>query len=425
MTRDQDYAAYVEARGPTLVRCLVRRGLPLPRAESAAAEAFADLRGDWAELAHSGDLDDCFFQQGEVDALHDDESVPPASPFSYDRVRAVLGRRRRRQWRIGGVLTGTAAVALVVATLVNGSAQPPPDRPDEGLGRVAVAAVANDTGVVWWADGTLHLADVALDVGEVRRVVAAGDAAAYVDGRGRLVAAYPDGHRTLLGRPAPSSSLVSSRAGLVAWVDMGSTGVERLVVWDLSADRKVSGVVVSAFSTEPTGFDGDWLTFRTGTRDWVWNPRGGEARQTGDGAPKADGDQGTTLVDTVAGSRLEQVGLTLRVVHTHSGRMTYFPGRVDGALSADGRRVIARPIGGAPQLLDSRSGEQLDTWYPGGGRVLDAAFTEDDRVAWLVVRDDGHAVLVVCGSPGEPMDCASPDDLEATGPPLIARDSSS
>ncbi|MBF4763478.1 hypothetical protein ISU07_10100 [Nocardioides islandensis] len=421
-SREQDYAAYVEARGPTLVRCLVVRGLPLPRAQSAATEAFADLRGDWDELVHWGDVDEALFAPGEIAALLDDESVPPPAPFSYDRVRAVLARRRRRQWRIAGAQTGAASIALVVATLVAGSAQPPPRKPDHSLGRVAVAAVPNDTGVVWWADGTLHLADVALEVGDVRRLVAAGGAAAYLDGQGRLVAAYPDGHRTLLGRPTSGSSLVSSPVGLVAWVDASRPAVQRLVVWDLTAERQVAGVVVSGLRTEPTGFDGGWLTFRIGTTDWVWNPRGGDPRQTGDGAPKADGDEWTSLVDTVVGSRLEQVGWTMRVVHTRTGRMTYFPGFVDGALSPDGRRVLARPVGGEPQLYDAHSGERLDTWYPGGWRLLDATFVDDDRVAWLTERDDGRAFLVVCGSPGAPMDCSTPEDLHAEGTPVIARD---
>lgn len=424
MRQEQDFASYVEARGPTYVQCLVRRGLSWPEAQDAAAEAFADLRADWDELVHVGDVDDVLFRPGEVAALLDDAEPPPRLPFSYGRVRSVLARRRRRKWRIGGALTAGATATLVVATLVTGAAQPPPKPDDESLGRAVATAADNRGGVVWWADGTLHLATADVEVGDVRRVVAAGDAAAYEDDEGRLVAVYPDGHRTLLGRPTRTSPLVASWSGLVAWVDAGRRGTERLVVWDMRAEHPVSGVTVAAMSTVPTGFDGDWLTFRTGTADWVWNPRGGEPRQTGDGAPQADGDTGTTLVDTVAGSRLEQVGLTLRVVDTHTGRMTYFPGFVQGALSADGRRVIARPIGGAPQLLDARSGDRLDTWYPGDWRVLDATFTVDGRVGWLAERD-GHAVAVVCGSPGEPMDCTFPDDLEATGTALIARDSSS
>ena len=255
-------------------------------------------------------------------------------------------------------------------------------------------------------------------------MVAAGDAAAYLDGRGRLVAVYPDGHRTLLGRPTTYSPLVSNPAsGLVAWVDASRTGVQRLVVWDLPEERQVSGVVVSALRTEPTGFDGGWLTFRTGTRDFVWNPRGGDPVKTGDGAPRADGDRWASLVDTVARTRLEQVGLTLRVVRKGSGRMTYLPG-VAGSLSADGRLVISRPVdGGAPQLYDAHSGERLDSWEPGAWRVLDATFVDDDRVAWLAERDDAEAVVVVCGSPGQPMDCSPPLDLGTTGTPLIARDS--
>jgi hypothetical protein len=429
---EQDFVAYVDARGPALVRCLVLLGLTRSDAEAAAAEAFASLRADWPDLVFSGELDDALFggvlgtDPETTAALREEAATLPPLLLSYDRVRAVVTRRRRRQWLTAGGLVAAATAAALVWSLLDGAGGSTPP-PDDGLGpaRVSVADDDDDdAGVVWWADGTLHLATVDVRVGEVRRVVAAGDAAAYVDGRGRLVAVYPDGHRTLLGRPTTYSPLVSNPAsGLVSWVDASRTGVQRLVVWDLTDERQVSGVVVSGLRTEPTGFVGGWLTFRTGTTDFVWNPRGGDPVRTGDGAPRADGDRWASLVDTVARTRLEQVGLTLRVVRKGSGRMTYLPG-VAGSLSADGRLVIARPVDGdAPGLYDAHSGERLDSWDAGGWRVLDATFVDDDRVAWLAERDDADAVLVLCGSPGQPMDCSSPLDLGATGTPLIARDS--
>jgi hypothetical protein len=425
---EQDFAAYVETRGPALVRCLVLRGLTVPDAEAGAAEAFASLRPDWPELVYPGDLDDALFcsvlgtDPQTTTALLEEAATLPTLLLPYDRVRAVVAQRRRRQWRTAGGLVAAATAVALVWSLVDGTGGGTP--PDVGLGPARVIAADNDEGVVWWADGTLHLAGADVEVGDVRRVVAAGDAAAYVDGGGRLVAAYPDGHRTLLGRPTTYSPLVSSPAsGLVAWVDASRIGVQRLVVWDLTAERQVSGVVVSGLRTQPTGFDGGWLTFRTGTADYVWNPRGGDPVMTGDGAPRADGDRWASLVDTVARTRLEQVGLTLRVVRRGSSRMTYLPG-VAGSLSGDGRMVIARPVDrGEPQLYDARSGARLDTWSSGGWRVLDATFVDDDRVAWLAEHDGGDAVVIVCGTHGYPMDCAFPVALHASGVPLIARDS--
>ena len=256
-------------------------------------------------------------------------------------------------------------------------------------------------------------------------MVAAGDAAAYVDGRGRLVAAYPDGHRTLLGRPTTYSPLVSSPSGVWCPGSMPArTGVQRLLVWDLTEQRKVSGVVVSGLRTEPIGFDGGWLTFRTGTTDFVWNPHGGEPdpdrRRRAAGRRRPLGLLGRHRAPAPGSSRSGRPsGWSARA----PGRTTYLPG-VSGSLSADGRLVITRPVDrGEPRLYDARTGERLDSWYPGGWRVLDATFVGDDRVAWLADRDDGDAVLVVCGSPGQPMDCAVAHDLGATGTPVIARDS--
>jgi hypothetical protein len=425
---DRDFAAYVGARGPTVVRCLVLLGLSAPEAEQVAAEAFASLQPDWADVSSSGDVAEILFattlgtDAETTAALIEEAATLPPLLLPYERVRAVVARRRRRQRLTAGSVVAVAAVVALVWSLVEGAGGHPAPPEDDGLGPVHVSAGGRDAGVVWWADGTLHLAAADLEVGDVRRVVAAGDAAAYVDGRGRLVAAYPDGHRILLGHPTRHSALVSSEHGLVAWIDATDPEVERLVVWDVPAERRLARVVVTGALVHPIGFDGGWLTFRSGTTDWVWNPWGGEPRKTGDGAPKADGDEWSSLVDTVAGTRLEQVGLAMRVVHARSGRTTWLPGTA-GSLSSDGRRVIVQPVdGGEPRLYDARTGDRLDAGTGGGGRILDATFVDDDRVAWLVDRADGHAVVVVCGSPGEPMDCDPPDDLGATGTTLIARD---
>ena len=55
---------------------------------------------------------------------------------------------------------------------------------------------------------------------------------------GRLIGVTADGDRTLLGRPAEGSPLVSSpRLGLVAWADASVPDVTRLVVWDVEAQQ--------------------------------------------------------------------------------------------------------------------------------------------------------------------------------------------
>src|SRR4029453_17576097 len=102
----------------------------------------------------------------------------------------------------------------------------------------------NATGAVWWVDGELHLPTAVVHVSDVRRLVAAGSGAAYVDSRGRLVAVTSDGSRRLLGQVADRSALVSApERGLVAWVDVSLPEVTRLVVWDVVEQHRVAAVV--------------------------------------------------------------------------------------------------------------------------------------------------------------------------------------
>ena len=120
----------------------------------------------------------------------------------------------------------------------------PVERPGDALPAAPAAEEVNPAGVVWWADGELHLAESVVRVADVRRLVAAGDGAAYVDGDGRLIGVTGAGDRTLLGRPAEGSSLVSSpRLGLVAWADASVPDVTRLVVWDVDEQQEVGAVV--------------------------------------------------------------------------------------------------------------------------------------------------------------------------------------
>ena len=217
----------------------------------------------------------------------DEVDGPSVLAVPYARVRAVSVQGRRRTWLL---TAGVVAVTVLVVGLAYQVSRPEPVlRPGDDLPAVATARQDNPSEVVWWADGTLHLADAAVEVGDVQRLVAAGRGAAYVDGDGRLVAVTPDGHRTLLGRPTARSSLVSSpRLGLVAWTDDSVPDEPRIVVWDVDEGERVSGVVTSPRARTIT-FDGGWLTFGTGLTDWAWDPHGGTARETGNGYAEEPG----------------------------------------------------------------------------------------------------------------------------------------
>ena len=474
MRAEQDFAAFVAARGATVVRCLVLLGADLDEAEAAAAESFAALRADWDELISIGDPDVDLYRAvlairrrrgsaaeavtpARVAAVlrhpaHLEEvqvcevlgiSVPElralltgnsrlvpeldaeadavsAWPVPYARVRAVVSRQRRRRWTVSAAIAGGVATVLAVTAVLTSPEQPP--EPGDALPAARAVALDNPSTVVWWADGVLHLEDSAVRVGAVRRLVAAGDGAAYVDDEGRLVLVRPDGGRTLLGRPARRSALVSSpRLGLVAWVDASVPGVTRMVVWDADEDQQVAAVVTSP-GVRPITFDGGWLTFGQGLRDWAWDPAGGPARETGNGYADEPGER-TALVDVVAGTRLEQMGSYLRVVRSgHRGEIlvTGFGGQ----LSSDGRLVLTGPDPGRdPQLHDARTGDRLDSWFPPDWHVRQATFTADDRVTWVVERGDGSLLMVTCGATAAARPCTHAVDLVDVASVLLAADS--
>jgi hypothetical protein len=349
----------------------------------------------------------------------DGEDVPDVVSLPYARVRGVALRRRRRRWGLSlGLVTAVALVVAVVAVLTRPEHTA---RPGDVLPPAAVSPEANPVDVVWWADGDLHLRDAVVRVGDVRRLVAAGTGAAYVDAQGRLLGVTADGERTLLGRPADGSPLVSSlQLGLVAWADASVPDATRLVVWDVPSGRQVAAVLTRP-RTRPITFDGGWLRFGLGLRDWAWDPSGGPAQLAGDGSAE-DRSERTALVDAVAGTRLEQWGTFLRVVRSGRRGETLFPG-FGGTLSSDGRLVITGPREGHQQrLYDARTGEEVPLAAP-SWRVLSGAFVSADTVVWLVedLRTAG-LLLATCGT-APPVSCSGYVDLGRPDRVLLAVDS--
>jgi hypothetical protein len=471
---ERDYEVYVAARGATVVRALLVLGLDLAAAEDTAAEVFAVLRPGWHEIVETADPDVALWatvlgvetrrrrrlhggapsehdaaqvlrhiarleeiqacevlgiavprlrallQNAPRQALGSDEDDAPAVlPVSYARVRAVAARRRRRQWLLAaGVAVVAGLTAGVVVLLSRPEAVP---RPGDALPPARVAEEVNPAGVVWWADGELHLPESMARVEDVRRLVAAGTGAAYVDGDSRLVAITPDGSRTLLGRLAEDSPLVSSPdLGRVAWVDASLPDVTRLVVWDVISGHQVAAVVTEP-RVRPITFDGGWLRFGQSLTDWAWDPAGGPAQLVGDGSGKNPYSR-SALVDAVAGTRLEQLGSFLRIVRSGRPGETRVPG-FGGSLSPDGRMVLTGPDEGRePRLFDARTGEALELWTP-SSHARAAVFAAVDRVTWLVDGQEGGALILVTCSASPTISCSDVVDLGDPEQVLLAGDS--
>lgn len=497
MRGERDFEAYVAARGGTVLRCLLLLGLERREAEEAATVAFAALRPEWQDLAQSADPDVYLWSTvlmtesrrrrrshgdpleeallarvlrqsaaleelevcevlgittsrlrahlagATVDDDRDEEELARPLPLPYARVRAAAGRQRRRRWSVSaGVATATALGVLAASWVARPDV---PEVPGDSLEAAPSRPAVNPVGVVWWADGELHLTTSVVRVGGVRRLVATGTGAAYVDGKGRLVGVAADGGRTLLGTVAEGSALVSSpRLGLVAWVDVSVPDTTRLVVWDVEEQHEVAAVVTQP-RVRPITFDGGWLRFGQGLTDWAWDPSGGPAQLTGDGGSDEPSDR-TALVDAVAGTRLEQWGTYLRVVRSGRRGETRFTG-YGGALSSDGRYALTGTQEyRRPRLHDARTGEQVDSW-PLGQSPVAAVFVSgvdpgdpggrggpdpdgpgplggtagSDHIVWLV-EQSGDLALVSCSVAPVP-DCSVEVDLGRPDRVVVAGDS--
>ena len=468
MRGERDFEAYAEARSATVIRGLVLLGLDLAEAEETAATALASLRSQWREVSDAADPDVALWSAvlavdarrrrrrsepapGDDRVAHvlrrtaglEEQEVcavlglplsrlrellatePPETdepdggtvlPLPYARVRGAVARARRRTVL---VVSGVVAGSLMVTGLGYLLTRPEPLLgPGNALPSAATIVRENAADVVWWADGTLHLAGATVEVGEVQRLVAAGSGAAYVDRYGRLIAVTPDGRRTLLGLPSSRSSLVSSpRLGLVAWTDVSVPDEPRLVVWDVDAGERVGGVVTDA-RTRAISFDGGWLIFGTGLTDWAWDPHGGPAHETNNGY-SFDPTERTALVDVVAGTRLEQNGYVLRVVRVGQEQPVVIAG-FGGTLSPDGRLVLTHEAEGRePGLYDARTGEELASGLPEGWRARAATFVADGRISWLVDRGSAGHAIVTCSRE----QCDDAVEIQERGTPLIAQDS--
>ena len=75
-------------------------------------------------------------------------------------------------------------------------------------------------GVIWYADGKLHLDHVVLEVEGIRDMTRVGAGVVYGDDQGRVVFAGDDGSRELLGHKDPAVPVAATdETGLAAWFD--------------------------------------------------------------------------------------------------------------------------------------------------------------------------------------------------------------
>lgn len=412
---------YVAARWPSLVREAVLLGCPPGEAPDAVTDALSRCRREWGAVSRDQDVDRLVHEE-LVAAV----SRRPAAPEDTRRTAAeellVLApptledlRHQERLRRQRG-LRRTARFVVPLVLLASGAAAyyatrpEPEDEPgrQDGLPSAAAAREENPvSGVVWFADGRLHLEHTVLAVDDLRDMTRLGTGVVYGDAEGRVVYAADDGSRTLLGHKDPDVPVAATdETGLAAWYDPSSRKV--LVVEAATGKVRVATEVDDA--PQVVAVDGDvvYLVGRDGARALL--PTGPSSQ-----VPVSPG----ALLDVRSRIRAFQLDpQTIQVVQSAFNVAFALPG-VGADLSPDGVLVATRsPTDASALLYDTRNGAQLDGRLGGGGVVVQVAPGARGLVAY-VVQEGETTQLRTCEL--DDQHCPTIDLLSLDSVPVLAR----
>jgi hypothetical protein len=392
MRADADLMVYVAARWPSLVREAVRLGVSPAEAPDVAAEVLARCRRAWGRASREENVD-ALVREELARAASRRAHTPEATREEAARELLVLAppdledlkRRQRESERAGMKRAAIVAVPLLlVATgagaylATSGDNGTKPDRED-ALPDAAVVREENPApGVVWYADGKLHLAHQVLSIDGLRDMTRIGDGVVYGDDEGRIVYAADDGRREVLGHKDPAFPVVATdETGWAAWVDpTGET--PRLVVKEAFTGNPVRSFPVAP-GARVVAVDGNAIYYSDPHGTYVVPSPSDEVAPFGP----------WPLLDVRSRIRASQVAKdTIEVVQSTFNESFDKPGR-GAVLAPDGVFVATRaPDTGELVLYDNRSGHRLQTELGRAEEVV--AFSPGPRltIAYVVQRRD-------------------------------------
>jgi hypothetical protein len=387
MRADADLMVYVAARWPSLVREAVLLGVPPDQAADAVTEALARCRRDWRRAS----------SEENVDALVNDElaraasrraATPPETREDAARELLVLApptvedldRLQRENSR--ATLRRAAKVALPVVLLVAGAGvyfanrggdtkEPPAPRPT--IEKAAVSHQENPApGVVWYADGQLHLAHSVVAIEGLTNMTQLGDGVVYGDDHGRVVYLEDDGTRAVLGHTDPTAAVAATDDDFwAAWVD---TGTGKLMV-EQAATGDVVGTAEVGPAARVIAVDGNQVYFVDTSGQHVYTP--GTDPQL---RPNLPGD----LLDVRAQMTAFQGDrATIKVSPSFYSVVHDLPG-LGAQLSPDGKLVASRLPDGEVALYDTTSGNRLVSGLGDHEEVVTFAPGRDFTINYVV-----------------------------------------
>jgi hypothetical protein len=386
MRADADFMVYVAARWPALLKEAVLLGVRPADAADATADALSRCRRGWdrasreegvdalvhAELVAASGRRSRTGEQGR--AAQAQELLVLAPPTLEDLRHRERARNRATRKRVALIavpllVVGVGAGAYLATTVDDG--KPAPEN-DGVLENAAISQEENPApGVIWYADGQLHLDHSVLAVEGLKDMTRIGTGVVYGDDQGRVVYAADDGSREVLGHKDPEVPVAATdETGWAAWVETEGDQ-PKLVIKEAATGHAVAAVVVSS-DARVVAVDGDNAYFM--------DAAGAHAVLLG-GKPVIRPVTPASLLDVRSRIQAFQVGPgAIQVVQSLFDVEFVLPG--EGAMLApDGDTVATRLPGSddAVAVYDTRSGAELPNGVPEGDLVV--AFAPGDRLA--------------------------------------------
>jgi hypothetical protein len=230
-------------------------------------------------------------------------------------------------------------------------------------------------GIVWYADGQLHLDHTVLAVEGLRDMTRIGTGVVYGDDEGRVVYAADDGSREVLGHKDPDVPVAATdETGWAAWVETGGDE-PAIVVKEASTGNQVARIPVGR-NTGVIAVDGDRIYYADALGIYVRTPADLERTSLGASDP---------LLDVRSRIRVFQVGPSTISVLQSTFNATFHLSGHGAALSPDGNMVASRlPDSDQVALYDTRSGETLPNGVPEGDHVVTFAPGSRGTVTYVV-----------------------------------------
>jgi hypothetical protein len=426
MRADADLMVYVAARWPSLVRDAVLLGVHPDEAPDTTTEALARCRRSWGRASREENVDALVHEElvraagrrtHTTEATREHaarELLVLAPPDLVDIKHRESANNRQLLKRAGIIAVPLLLVAVGAgAFLATSGDSAGPD--DDVLPNVHVTHAESPVpGVVWYADGKIHLAHQLLSVDGVRDMTRIGTGVVYGDEDGRVVYLADDGSREVLGHKDPGLPVVATdETGWAAWVDSDGSG-STLVVKEAATGNLVRTFSVDA-GARTVAVDGNAIYYSDAEGAHVVPSPSRDVVPYGP-AP---------LLDVRSRIRASQISKdTIEVVQPVFNESFDVRGR--GALLApDGTFVVTRdPDTGEVELYDNRSGERLPSGLADGDEVVAVSPGARLTIAYVVrpagATADGDLELRTCDiGRGE---CEVDADLPGGGDtPVLAR----